>query len=126
VSLTHLSRPVPRPLHGIFRDGSGYSRLQAKTAGARHCDPAAWRTMGTLTTYDDLLAHAQALIATTDRIPVIGISGHGGSGRSTLAERLGADLGLAGDQVVPTDCFYATTSSPSHGFGKEWRFCGDP
>ena len=39
--------------------------------------------MGTLTTYDDLLAHAQALIATTDRIPVIGISGHGGSGKST-------------------------------------------
>ena len=71
--------------------------------------------MGTLTTYDDLLAHARALIVTTDGIPVIGISGHGGS----LAERLGADLGLAGDQVVPTDFFYAATCGPDAGMWEQ-------
>ena len=50
---------------------------------------------------------------------MIGISGHGGSGKSTLAERLGADLGLAGDQVVPTDCFYATTCGPDAGIWEQ-------
>ncbi|KRF36249.1 hypothetical protein [Nocardioides sp. Soil805] len=79
--------------------------------------------MATSTTYDDLLARARALVASADRIPVIGISGHGGSGKSTLAERLGADLGLAPDQVVPTDCFYATTCGPRAGMWEQhdWR-----
>ena len=69
------------------------------------------------TTYDDLLARVRDLIATTDRVPVVGISGHGGSGKSTLAARLGADLGLEPDQVVPTDCFYATTCGPGAACG---------
>src|SRR5512139_1564477 len=79
--------------------------------------------MGILTTYEDLLAHVRALISSTDRIPVIGISGHGGAGKSTLAARLGADLGLVEDQVVPTDCFYATTCGPYAGLWEQhdWR-----
>ncbi len=36
--------------------------------------------MSTPTTYDDLLARTRALIGTTGRIPVVGISGHGGAG----------------------------------------------
>lgn len=71
--------------------------------------------MATLMTYDDLLARVRTLIATSDRIPVVGITGHGGAGKSTLAGRLGADLGLEPDQVVPTDCFYATTCGPNAG-----------
>ena len=71
--------------------------------------------MSTRATYDDLLAQARGLVATSERIPVIGISGHGGAGKSTLAVTLGADLGLTEDQVVPTDCFYATTCGPDAG-----------
>ena len=75
--------------------------------------------MPTPTTYDDLLARVRELIATTDRVPVVGISGHGGAGKSTLATRLGADLGLDPDQVVPTDCFYATTCGPDAGMWEQ-------
>ena len=31
-------------------------------------------------TYDDLLARVRGLVANTSRVPVVGISGHGGSG----------------------------------------------
>ena len=75
--------------------------------------------MAMLTTYDDLRAQAQALMTSNEYIPVIGISGHGGSGKSTLAARLGADLGLAGDQVVATDCFYAATCGPDAGMWQQ-------
>ena len=71
------------------------------------------------TTYDDLLARVRNLIATMDRVPVIGITGHGGSGKSTLAARLGADLGLEPDQVVATDSFYATTCGPGAGMWEQ-------
>ena len=71
--------------------------------------------MATQTTYDDLLARIRALITTSDRVPVVGISGHGGAGKSTLAEALGADLGLDPDQVVSTDWFHATTCGPEAG-----------
>ena len=70
-------------------------------------------------TYDDLLARVRALVASSDRVPVVGISGHGGSGKSTLAARLGPDLGLEPDQVVPTDCFYATTCGPEAGLWEQ-------
>jgi uridine kinase len=73
--------------------------------------------MSTPTTYDDLLARVRHLIATSDRVPVVGISGHGGAGKSTLAGALGADLGLAPDQVVATDCFHATTSATARATG---------
>ena len=75
--------------------------------------------MSTPTTYDDLLARVRTLIAAGDRIPVVAITGHGGSGKSTLAARLGADLGLEPDQVVPTDCFYATTCGPGAGMWEQ-------
>jgi uridine kinase len=76
--------------------------------------------MSTLATYDDLLARVRDVIATTDRVPVVGISGHGGSGKSTLATRLGVDLGLDPDQVVATDAFHATTCGPDAGM---WEQC---
>ena len=75
--------------------------------------------MGTMTTYGDLLARTRSLIATMDRVPVVGITGHGGAGKSTLASRLGADLGLEAGQVVPTDCFYAATCGPDAGIWEQ-------
>lgn len=79
--------------------------------------------MGTPTTYAALLTRARTLIATSAHIPVVAISGHGGSGKSTLASRLGADLGLADEQVVSTDCFYATTCGADAGLWEQhdWR-----
>jgi uridine kinase len=66
-----------------------------------------------------LLTRTRALIETSDRVPVIGISGHGGSGKSTLSERIAADLELTADQVVPTDCFYATSCGPDAGMWEQ-------
>lgn len=71
--------------------------------------------MATPTTYDDLLARVRALVATSDTVPVVAITGHGGAGKSTLARALGADLGLEPGQVVSTDSFYATTCGPEAG-----------
>ena len=75
--------------------------------------------MATHTTYDDLLARVRGLIEGSDHVPVVAISGHGGAGKSTLAGRLGADLGITPDQVVPTDCFYATTCGPGAGMWEQ-------
>lgn len=75
--------------------------------------------MNRVGTYQDVLARTRSLIATSDRIPVVGISGHGGSGKSTLSERLGSDLGVTPDQVVPTDCFYATSCGPDAGIWEQ-------
>lgn len=75
--------------------------------------------METATTYDDLLARAKALAAVTEHVPVIGISGHGGAGKSTLAARLAADLGVAEEQVLGTDGCYATTCGPDAGMWEQ-------
>ena len=76
--------------------------------------------MDTTTTYDDLLARVRDLIAAIEgRVPVVGISGHGGAGKSTLAERLAADLGLVEGQVVSTDAFHATTCGPEAGMWEQ-------
>ena len=75
--------------------------------------------MSTHATYDDLLARVRALLASSETIPVIGISGHGGAGKSTLAARLGADLGVEVDQVVGTDAFHATTCGPDAGMWEQ-------
>ncbi|QBX54652.1 hypothetical protein EXE58_03675 [Nocardioides seonyuensis] len=79
--------------------------------------------MSTEMTYDELLQRVRSLMTTTAHIPVVAISGHGGAGKSTLAEALAADLGLTEDQVVPTDCFYATTCGPAAGMWEQhdWR-----
>ncbi len=58
-------------------------------------------------TYDDLLGRVRRLVDDLDRPPVVGISGHGGAGKSTLARRLAADLGLTAGQVVTMDRLYA-------------------
>ena len=77
--------------------------------------------MPTTTTYDDLLARVRALVATAEgRVPVVGISGHGGAGKSTLAHRLASDLGLGPDQVVATDAFHATTCGPDAGMWEQY------
>lgn len=65
--------------------------------------------------YDELRARALELMTSTDRAPVIGISGHGGAGKSTLAARLMTDLGGTPEQVIRTDCFYAVEAGPSSG-----------
>ena len=75
--------------------------------------------MATTTTYDDLLARVRTLATTGDRVPVVGISGHGGAGKSTLAERLAQDLGLTPEQVVGTDSCYATTCGPGAGMWEQ-------
>jgi len=67
-----------------------------------------WEDGGTmLATYDDLLGRVRLMAADLDRPPVVGISGHGGAGKSTLARRLGADVGLSSGQVVTMDRLYA-------------------
>ena len=50
-----------------------------------------------------------------ERPPVVGISGHGGAGKSTIAARLMVDLGGQPDQVVKTDRFYAVGAGPTSG-----------
>ena len=55
----------------------------------------------------------------SSRVPIVGISGHGGSGKSTLSERLGSDRGLTPDQIVSTDCFYATWCGPDTGMWEQ-------
>lgn len=75
--------------------------------------------MSTTATYDDLLVLVRTLVETSEAVPVVGISGHGGAGKSTLAGRLAADLGIHEDQVVPTDCFYAPTCGPDAGLWEQ-------
>lgn len=62
-------------------------------------------------TYDELLARVRTLIAQSARPPVVAIAGCGGAGKSTLALRLAADLGVHEDQVVGTDGLYARTDT---------------
>jgi GTPase SAR1 family protein len=75
--------------------------------------------MTTTTTYDDLLARVRTLATTCERIPVVGISGHGGAGKSTLAERLARDLGFAPGQVLGTDSLHARTCGPDAGMWEQ-------
>jgi len=65
--------------------------------------------------YDDLRARVADLMTSMDRAPVIGISGHGGAGKSALADRLMTDLGGTPEQVIRTDCFFAVGAGPSSG-----------
>ena len=66
-------------------------------------------------TYDDLCARVSGLMTSMDRAPVIGISGHGGAGKSTLAARLMSDLGGTPEQVIGTDTLYAVGAGPCSG-----------
>jgi GTPase SAR1 family protein len=77
-------------------------------------------------TYDDLVARVRGLVPTSGTRPVVGISGHGGAGKSTLAARLAVDLGQHQDQVVGTDAFHATTCGPDAGLWEQhdWAAIG--
>jgi hypothetical protein len=82
--------------------------------------PRGWQHDGVPpTTYDDLVARVRGLAETSETVPVVDISGHGGAGKSTLAARLGADLGLHEDQLVSTDAFYATSCGPGAGLWEQ-------
>jgi uridine kinase len=59
------------------------------------------------TPYDRLVSRVGGLVEALERPPVVGISGHGGAGKTTLAMRLAADLGVAPRQVVKLDHLYA-------------------
>lgn len=63
-------------------------------------------------TYDDLRIRIIDLMNRIERAPVVGISGHGGAGKSTLAARLITELGGTPEQVVRTDRFYAADAGP--------------
>lgn len=67
------------------------------------------------TPYDDLRTRVTDLMSLMDRAPVVGISGHGGAGKSTLAARLMTDLGGTPEQVVRTDRFHAVDAGPASG-----------
>ena len=67
------------------------------------------------TAYDDLRIRITHLVESMERAPVVGISGHGGAGKSTLATRLMADLGGQPEQVVRMDRFYAVDAGPGSG-----------
>jgi uridine kinase len=65
--------------------------------------------------YDRLVARVRDLVDGLDRPPVVGISGHGGAGKTTLAMRLAADLGLEPQQVVKLDRLYAAGARATGG-----------
>lgn len=67
------------------------------------------------TAYDDLRIRITHLVESLERAPVVGISGHGGAGKSTLATRLMSDLGGQPEQVVRMDRFYAVDAGPGSG-----------
>jgi uridine kinase len=65
--------------------------------------------------YDELLDRVRALAADLDRPPVLGIAGHGGAGKTTVARRLASDLGFDAAQIVKTDRLYAATDTRRAG-----------
>lgn len=66
-------------------------------------------------TYAHLLDQVRGLRADLSRPPVVGISGHGGAGKTTLARRLAADLGVRPEQVVTLDRLYAAGATEQGG-----------
>lgn len=63
--------------------------------------------------YDEARARVLDLVTSMDRAPVIGISGHGAAGKSTLVARLMTDLGGTSEQVIGTDWFCALGAGPN-------------
>lgn len=99
------------------------ARVAGGGAGLATCEnsvvgpPCTWDgpTVPDPASYADLLARVRMLLAQLDRTPVVGISGHGGSGKTTLAAGLAVSLGFDEEQVVSTDCFYARGAGPGSG-----------
>jgi uridine kinase len=65
--------------------------------------------------YDELVDRVRALAGHLDRPPVVGITGHGGAGKTTLARRLASDLAFDAAQIVKTDRLYAATDTRRAG-----------
>lgn len=61
------------------------------------------------------MASVGRLVETLDRPPVVGISGHGGAGKTTLARGLAATLGEVPEQVVALDRLYAAGARGATG-----------
>lgn len=56
--------------------------------------------------YPNLLSRIRTEL-TAHHTVIVGISGHGGAGKSTLAGRLAADFGPASTHIVPVDGLHA-------------------
>ena len=65
--------------------------------------------------YGAFLDRVRALMADLARPPVVGLAGHGGAGKTTLARSLAGDLGFDAGQVVKTDRLYAATDTRRAG-----------
>ena len=68
-----------------------------------------------MTSYAVLLDRIVTLQSELDRPPVVGISGHGGAGKTTLARRLAADVGVSWDQVLRSDRLKSRQAGPDAG-----------
>ena len=68
-----------------------------------------------IVTYEEVRTRTAELMRAMTRLPIVGISGHGGAGKSTLAARLVTDLGGTAEQVISTDCFYAAGAGAGSG-----------
>lgn len=94
-------------------------RAPSRPVKANATRPKAMGRFGTMphetTTYDNLRTRITRLMNSMERSPVVGISGHGGSGKSTLSARLMTDLGGEPEQVVRTDRFYAVNAGTGSG-----------
>lgn len=64
---------------------------------------------------EELLDRVRGLVAALERALVVAICGHGGADKTTLALDLATELGLAPDQVVRTDSFYAAADTRRAG-----------
>ncbi|MCB9822898.1 hypothetical protein H6800_01325 [Candidatus Nomurabacteria bacterium] len=64
--------------------------------------------------YDELVNNIKRLL-NNQEVAVIAISGHGGSGKTTLAKRLAEDFDIAAEQIVGLDNLHAKNYEDAKG-----------